>query len=292
MIKIGNELSLEKRLSEIHLRHKKQVEKQEWNFYDYMPWEREAKDENSIELPNSLVTAIETSMLTELNLPWYTTYLSDMFKKGLAPLQDFIYDWVSEEEQHSTALETYLVLNSSVERNKLTSLKKEMLVSGWDSTLAHPVAVMAYTSIQELATVVFYRNIALNAKQYDPVLERLLIRLADDESLHYAFYNQAIEAHLELDPDLIMYIAPVIKTFKMPGAVLNDFDERMKIIEGTGYGADEYLDQVLEKLLLRWKITSLTPRTLEGRRAKEDILTYVKKLKKINSLLKRRNALR
>ncbi len=288
MIKIGNEISLEKRIREIHERHRNQVEKHIWNFYDYMPWERGGDREKRIALPQPLVTAIETSMLTELNLPWYTRYLSDMFREGLNPLQEFIHDWVSEEEQHSTALETYLVLNGSVENNKLASLKKEMLVSGWDSTLAHPVAVMAYTSIQELATVVFYRNIAVTARGYDPTLERLLIRLANDESLHYAFYNQAIEAHLELDPDLIVYIAPVIKSFKMPGAVLKDFDERMKIIEGAGYGADEYLDQVLEKLLIRWKIAALTPRTKEGRAAREEILTYVAKLKRINARLKRR----
>ena len=288
MIKIGNELSLEKRIREIHERHKNQVEKHIWNFYDYMPWERGADREKGISLPQPLVTAIETSMLTELNLPWYTTYLADMFRDGLSPLQEFIHDWVSEEEQHSTALETYLVLNGSVETNKLASLKKEMLVSGWDSTLAHPVAVMAYTSIQELATVVFYRNIAVTARGYDPTLEKLLVRLANDESLHYAFYNQAIDAHLELDPDLIVYIAPVIKSFKMPGAVLKDFDERMKIIEGAGYGADEYLDQVLEKLLIRWKIAKLTPKTQAGRAAKEEILTYVAKLKRINERMKRR----
>lgn len=288
MIKIGNEISLEKRMREIHERHKLQVEKQAWNYYDYMPWERITTKEKQIILPEPLVTAVETSMLTELNLPWYTTYLADMFKNGISPLQEFIYDWVSEEEQHSTALETYLVLNGSVEKNKLGALKKDMLVAGWDSTLAHPVAVMAYTSIQELATVVFYRNIAATARGYDTELEKLLVRLADDESLHYAFYNQAIEAHLELDPDLIYYIAPVIKNFKMPGQVLKDFDERMKIIEGAGYGADEYLDQVLEKLLIRWKVASLTPRTNDGRKAKEEILTYVGKLKRINNRFKMR----
>lgn len=276
------EHSLEKRMRDIHERHRNQVAKQTWNFYEYMPWDRITDTEKRIELPKPLVTAIETSMLTELNLPWYTTYLTDMFKKGLSPLQEFIYDWVSEEEQHSTSLETFLVLNGSVESDKLGALKKEMLVAGWDSTLAHPVAVMAYTSIQELATVVFYRNIAVTAKGYDPVLEKLLIRLANDESLHYAFYNQAVEAYLELDPDMIRYIAPVIKSFRMPGAVLKDFDERMRIIEGAGYGADQYLDQVLEKLLLRWKIDRINPVTPEGRRAKEEILTYVAKLKRIN----------
>lgn len=282
------EYSLEDKMGKLHHRHKEQVTKHVWNYYDYMPWERVNEKEKKIELPTPLVTAIETSMLTELNLPWYTTYLSDMFKKGVAPLQDFIYDWVSEEEQHSTALETYLILNGSVEGDKLGALKKEMLVSGWDTTLTHPVAVMAYTSIQELATVVFYRNIALEAKKYDPTLERLLVRLANDESLHYAFYNQAVEVYLELDPDNIRYIAPVIKTFKMPGSVLKDFDKRMKVIEGAGYGADEYLDQVLEKLLIRWKIAKIQPKTLEGRMAKEDILKYVSRLKKINARYKKR----
>ena len=162
-------------------------------------------------------------------------------------------------------------------------------MAGWDSTLAHPVAVMAYASIQELATVVFYRNIALTARGYDTELEKLLVRLANDESLHYAFYNQALEAHLELNPDLIIHIAPVIKSFKMPGTVLKDFEKRMKIIEEAGYGTDEYLDQVLEKLLVRWKIAALAPKTTDGRRVREDILKYVGRLKRINSRLIGRN---
>ena len=61
-------------------------------------------------------------------------------------------------------------------------------------------------------------------------LSVLLTRLSKDESLHYAFYNQVIQAYLELDPNQVTFLAPVVINFKMPGQVLKDFDDRMKII--------------------------------------------------------------
>jgi acyl-[acyl-carrier-protein] desaturase len=295
MVEFKQQAALEARLTALYNKHKEQSEKIKWNYYDYLPWDRGRSfidhpwDESQVTLPKEIVVALETSMLTELNLPWYTTYLGDMFKGGLKAMHDFIHEWTSEEDQHASALETYLILTRSTDPQKLGDLKREMLTTGWDGDLANPIATMAYTSIQELATVVFYRNVAASAKAHDPVLTNLLLRLSKDESLHYAFYNQAIEAYLELDPDQVVFLAPIIRNFKMPGGVLNDFDDRMKIIEKAGYGPDEYLHQVLDKLIQRWKIASLQPVTPAGRKAKEDILKYITKLKRINAMMKRRN---
>ncbi len=295
MVEIKQRDALEKRLTEMYNKHREQSEKIVWDYYDYLPWEKGRSfiehpwSEDQVTLPQEIVTAIETSMLTELNLPWYTTYLNDMFKGGLKAMHDFIHVWTAEEDQHASALETYLVLTRNTDPKRLGQLKREMLTTGWDGDLANPIATMAYTSIQELATVVFYRNVAETARVYDPTLSNLLLRLSKDESLHYAFYNQAIEAYLELDPNQLVFIAPIIKNFKMPGGVLADFDERMKIIEKAGYGPDEYLHQVLDRLIKRWKVDSLQPTSPEGRKAKEDILKYITKLKRINEMIKRRS---
>jgi len=291
---IKNQIDLEQKIMDLYLRHQKQSESMEWNFYEYMPWDQGQsfstlpynKSQNT--LPQELITAIETSMLTELNLPWYTTFLNNMFINGLEPLQNFVHTWVSEEDQHASALETYLILTRNADPIELTKVKKEILNTGWDSILSDPLSSMVYTSLQELGTVVFYRNIAKYAQKYDSGLSELLLRIAKDESSHYAFYNQIVDAHLELNPDLLVQVWPVIKNFKMPGGSLSDFDDRMKVIQKAGYGPDEYVNQVLEVLIKRWKIAKLEPTSLEGKESQKNILKYLEKIKRINARLKNR----
>jgi len=285
---------LEKRLQDLYDAHTERSKLIEWNYYDYLPWEKGSSftlnpwNESQRTLPTEIVTAIETSMLTEINLPWYTAYLKDMFRDGLAPLQGFVHNWVAEEDQHATALENYLVLTRNSDPKELGVLKREMMVTGWDSTFASPIATMGYTAIQELATVVFYQKIAKSSKEHDETLSVLLTRLSKDESLHYAFYNQVIQIYLELDPNQIVFLAPIILDFKMPGQVLKDFDARMKIIEKAGYGPEQYLDGVLEVLVKRWKIDSIQPSTEEGRNAKRDVLVFMDKLRRLKAFANRR----
>lgn len=294
MLEQGQRYVLENRIKSLYDAHQERAKLISWEYYDYLPWEKGESfikkpwDKEQQTLPEEIVVALETSMLTEINLPWYTAYLKDMFKDGLKPFQDFVHTWVAEEDQHASALENYLILTRNSNPKELSSLKKEMIMTGWDSALANPIATMAYTAIQELATVVFYQKIAKSSKEYDNDLSLLLTKLSQDESLHYAFYNQVIQVYLELDPNQIVFIAPIIKTFKMPGQVLKDFDDRMKIIEKAGYGPSEYLDGVLEVLVRRWKIEGLQPSNKEAREAKEDILNYMAKLRRIREFGKRR----
>ena len=294
MVETKQSFALEKRLQDLYDAHTERSKLIEWNYYDYLPWEKGSSftlnpwNESQRTLPTEIVTAIETSMLTEINLPWYTAYLKDMFRDGLAPLQGFVHNWVAEEDQHATALENYLVLTRNSDPKELGVLKREMMVTGWDSTFASPIATMGYTAIQELATVVFYQKIAKSSKEHDETLSVLLTRLSKDESLHYAFYNQVIQIYLELDPNQIVFLAPIILDFKMPGQVLKDFDARMKIIEKAGYGPEQYLDGVLEVLVKRWKIDSIQPSTEEGRNAKRDVLVFMDKLRRLKAYANRR----
>ena len=294
MVETNQSFALEKRLQDLYDAHTERSKLIEWNYYDYLPWEKGSSftlnpwNESQRTLPTEIVTAIETSMLTEINLPWYTAYLKDMFRDGLAPLQGFVHNRVAEEDQHATALENYLVLTRNSDPKELGVLKREMMVTGWDSTFASPIATMGYTAIQELATVVFYQKIAKSSKEHDETLSVLLTRLSKDESLHYAFYNQVIQIYLELDPNQIVFLAPIILDFKMPGQVLKDFDARMKIIEKAGYGPEQYLDGVLEVLVKRWKIDSIQPSTEEGRNAKRDVLVFMDKLRRLKAFANRR----
>ena len=157
-------------------------------------------------------------------------------------------------------LETYLLLTRNVNPDRLHELRKQVLEGGFKPDFHTPMEAMAYTTLQELATMVFYNNVAKIAGEHDRDLAALLRRLAKDEILHYAFYRDVIRAHLELEPNYCYHIANVIMNFKMPGAVMPDFEDRMNIIaKKANYGPLQYFDQVLDVLVDYWGIRDLRP---------------------------------
>lgn len=288
MIKADIDSRLETRLIELYKKHNERADKIDWSYANYMPWDRGSSfvdnpwNEEQVTLPKAIVTAVETSMLTELNLPWYTAHLNGTFSGSMAVLQDFIHTWTSEEDQHASALETYLLLTRNVDPNKLHLIKKQVMSDGWEGNFTTPLATMAYTSIQELGTLVFYQNVAKEASKYDKDLGRLLLRLSKDESLHYAFYSEVIKIHLEVEPNYVLHLYDVIRQFQMPGSVINDFKSRMKIIEkDANYGPSDYFNRVLQVLIKKWKLDTLRPTAPEAEEARRAILSYRDKLQKI-----------
>ncbi|TDT72262.1 acyl-[acyl-carrier-protein] desaturase [Hypnocyclicus thermotrophus] len=288
MFRTDLDIRLEKRVIDIYNRHNERAKNIDWNYAKYMPWDKGKSfittpwEESQVSLPKSLVIALETSMLTELNLPWYTSHLNGTFTGSMEVIQDFIHIWTSEEDQHASALETYLTLTRNADPDKLHILKKQVIRAGWEANFETPIATMAYTSIQELGTLVFYQNVAKEAMKYDKELGVLLQRLSKDESLHYAFYSEIIRAHLEIEPNYVLHLYEVIRNFSMPGSVIDDFKERMKIIEKeANYGPSDYFDRVLQVLIKKWDIENIRPTLKEAEEARINILKYRDKLKKI-----------
>jgi acyl-[acyl-carrier-protein] desaturase len=241
------------------------------------PWSIEQR-----KLPQPIYTAIETALLTEVNLPWFTTYLSDTFRGSLNVIKEFVHTWVAEEDQHSNLLENYLILTRNSNPKELHELRKMVVQGGFETSFTTPIEAMTYASFQELATLVFYNNVAKAATPYDRDLATLLRRLAKDESLHYAFYRDAIKAHLDLEPNYLIYVINVLKGFFMPGQNMPNYDERMKAIAtAANYGPHHYYKQVVQALVDYWDIENLKPSAPEAEKARQDILKYCARLKRI-----------
>jgi acyl-[acyl-carrier-protein] desaturase len=279
---------LEPRLKELYEQHKERAKKIDWGYHEFLPWDkgmdfkRVPWDQSQVTLPSGIITAVETALLTEVNLPWFTTYLSETFKGSLSVITDFIHTWTSEEDQHSNLLETYLLLTRNVNPNRLHELRKQVLEGGFEPDFHTPIEAMAYTTLQELATMVFYNNVAKIAGNHDRELATLLRRLAKDETLHYAFYRDVIRIHLELEPNYCYHIANVIINFKMPGAVMPDFEKRMGIIaREANYGPLQYFDQVLDVVVDYWGLRDLRPTAPMAEKARIQILEYHARLKRI-----------
>lgn len=217
-----------------------------------------------------------------MNLPWFTTHLSITFTGSLDVLTDFIHTWTAEEDQHSNLLETYLILTRNGNPNQLHELRKTVVENGFESEFMVPTQVMGYTAMQELATMVFYNDVAKVAQPYDENLATLLRRLAKDESLHYVFYPDAVKAHLELEPNYIYHVAHVMKNFVMPGREIPDFEHRMQLIgQRAGYGPEQYFHQVLSVLVESWGLNHLRPSSPEAEQARIDILKFHDRLKRV-----------
>ncbi|WP_280772058.1 acyl-ACP desaturase [Salipaludibacillus daqingensis] len=279
---------LEPKLREMYEEHKVRAAKIDWGYHEFLPWDKAQSfqrvpwDESQVTLPKSIITAVETALLTEVNLPWFTSHLDQTFKGSLSVIRDFVHTWTAEEDQHSNLLENYLLITRNVEPMRLHQLHKQTVESGFDPDFETPFETMVYTTLQELATMVFYTNVAKLANDHDKDLATMLRRLAKDETLHYAFYRDVIKHHLQLEPNYCYYLGHVIKNFQMPGAVMPDFEDRMSIIaKEANYGPLEYFDQVLDVIVDYWELEKLRPKNGQAEEARLDILRYHARLKKV-----------
>lgn len=279
------DISLEPRLRELYLRHREAARRIDWSYASLLPWEqgrnfeREPWTPEQRRLSAPMYVAVETALLTEVNLPWFTSGLDDVFRKSLRVLHDFLRAWTAEEDQHSDILQTYLLLTRNADPEQLHTLRHDVIEQGFVAEYTTPIEIMVCTTIQELATRAFYLSIAQAGAAQDPRLARILRRLARDETLHYGFYRDVISAHLQADPNYVWPIARVLRDFNMPGHAMPDFRGRMRLIgEQAGYGPAEYFHQVVEALIKYWDIEHLQPTLAEAIAARHDILAYERRL--------------
>ena len=269
-------LSLEPKLRELYLKHRERAERIDWSYHEYLPLDELRADSNSIpKLSPAVYNAVETALLTEINLPWFTTELYSVFRGSLSVLLDFLHSWTAEEDAHGLLLETYLLLGGNGDHRHRMTLRKQIIRQGWVLGVDSAVGTMAYTAIQELATQTFYLRVAEVAQSEDPKLARALRRLAKDETLHMAFYRDAVKAHLDVDPNFIYPITDVIMKFQMPGVGMPNYVERTDAIAAqAGYDPEVYYTQVLDVLWKYWDIDALVPTLTEARAAQKRLLKY------------------
>lgn len=252
---------LECTLDTIYQRHLDLSQKADWSYHRLLPWER---GRNFIDDPwtaeqgtisPDLTIAVETAMLTEVNLPWFTAGLTTVFDGAPKALRHFVHTWTREEDQHGRILDVYLLLSRNGDPDARDRLRKSVLDAGWRAEANDPFAIMVYTSLQELATRVFYLSLARAAQPQDPVLSTLLRAIAKDETLHYAFYRDAAKAYIEEDPARIATVCRIIPKFVMPGFGMPNFRQRLEVIaRSANYGIQAYYHNVLRVVLDFWGI--------------------------------------
>src|SRR5438094_2862340 len=274
--------SLESQFAALLARHKEAAGKNEWSYHQFLPLGTSEANERSPLSPTAYL-AVETALLTEVNLPWYTAGLARGLESCPGPIQEFVRVWTSEEDQHATLLESYLLLTGSGDRDARAQARKAMIAAGWEHALSGPFEGMVYTTIQEAATRTFYLCAARACGGEHPALGAALRRIAKDETLHMAFYRDVVKAHLDLDPDYLRPLAAVMLRFEMPwsAAVLEDFEQRRAQLAAQGvFRLSDYLDEVVQPLWSYWGLDGRTLPQEETRRALAQLRRYRAALRK------------
>ncbi len=274
--------SLEPEVARLLARHNEASARIDWSYREFLPLEALHAPSDTPPLSDLAYTAVETALLTEANLPWYTAVLHEGLRDSLAPLQEFVRVWTSEEDQHSTLLETYLLLTDNGDPAERGRRRKAVLAGGFSHQLEGAFEAMVYTTIQELATQVFYLCTASAVEAQDPTLSRALRRIAKDETRHYAFYRDVVKAHLDADPAYITPLVDVLISFQMPGRVMSDFDERSMRLASEGvFGPDQYYEDVVEVACSFWGVDDLAAGLPETRDALARLNKYRRVLRRI-----------
>ena len=273
--------SLEPQIAQLVARHKEASARVDWSYHDFLPLEAyHADPRRHPPLSEVAYTAVEVALLTEVNLPWYTVALHEGFQKG--SFEEFVRVWTSEEDQHSTLLETYLLLTDNGDHRERNRLRKRVLASGWEHNLLGTFDAVVYTAVQEMATRVFYIHAARVCEPDDPGMAQALRRIAKDETLHYAFYRDVVKAHLEIEPNYILPLTRVMFEFQMPGYVMPDFQQRSEYLAAHHvFGPEHFYRDVIDIVLSYWEIDRLEPQDAEARRALRRLRTYRKALKRL-----------
>lgn len=278
---------LESTLDTLYQRHLELSNKVDWGYHNLLPWERGKNFNEHPWSPNQgtispeLTVAVETAMLTEINLPWFTAGLKAVFAQAPSALKAFVHTWTREEDQHGRILDVYLLLSRNGEPEARDQVRKNVISNGWQNDEGDPFAVMVYTSLQELATRVFYLNLARAAESQDPVLSKILRVIAKDETLHYAFYRDAAKAYIDDDPSRIATVCRIIPKFVMPGFGMPNFRQRLHVIaKYANYGIYAYYQNVLKVVLEFWGVLhyDVSAGTREARRTLDQYLVKLQRL--------------
>ncbi|MGW2250619.1 acyl-ACP desaturase [Kitasatospora sp. NPDC001660] len=257
----------------------------EWMPHEYVPWSRGRDFDGPLggepwSAEQSPLTAVSrvslvVNLLTEDNLPSYHHEIATLFGRDGA-WGTWVHQWTAEEARHSMVLRDYLVASRAVDPVALERARMSHMQNGFVSDNRHsPLHTVAYVAFQELATRISHRN--TGHESGDPVCDRMLAQVANDENLHMIFYRNLLKAAFELAPDQAMQaVNEVVTTFRMPGHGMPGFERAAaQIALGGVYNLRVHHDDVLQPVLRHLGIAEMSGLGPDGLKAQQDLGVYL-----------------
>ena len=256
----------------------------EWFPHEYVPWSQgsdfdgvlggQAWSPEQSQLPEIARTSLIVNLLTEDNLPSYHHEIATTFGRDGA-WGTWVHRWTAEEGRHGIAIRDYLVTTRAVDPIALERARMKHMEGGFSHDNGGVLDSVAYVSFQELATRVAHRN--TGHQSGDPVCDRMLARIAQDENLHMLFYRNLLAAAFEVAPNQTMRaICTVVRDFQMPGHTIENFTRKSVQIAMAGiYDLRIHHDEVVMPILRQVKVFERTGLTGDGEKAREELSEFL-----------------
>src|SRR5690242_8544006 len=271
----------------------------EWFPHELVPWSRgrdfergETWDDSEAELHPAVRSSLLVNLLTEDNLPYYTTTLTALYGNDGA-WGTWLRRWTAEEGRHSIVLRDYLTVTRLLDPIALERARMAQVECGQVPQPVHPRSGLVYVALQELATRVAHHN---TGKLLDDTAGyEVMKRVASDENRHYLFYRDLATAAFELDPSgMVLALEHEVRNFEMPGTGIIDFQQHALAIARVGiYDLQVHHQQILAPVVLRhWNLEGLQGLTPDAERARDATLKYIERVGTVGRrMAERRTAL-
>jgi acyl-[acyl-carrier-protein] desaturase len=231
----------------------------DWRPHEYVPWSQGRDfdqlpwEEAQSRLAPPVRAAVQLNLLTEDNLPGYHGTLRALYGDD-EPWRAWLDRWTAEEGRHGIALRDYLVVTRAVDPDVLEAERMATVSAGYRAPEKDLLRAVGYVSLQELATRVAHRN--TGRRSDDPLLDRLLARVAADENLHMVLYRDLVQAALEVAPAaMLAAIVEEVAGFAMPGTGIPGFVRRAAVVARAGiYDLRIHRDDVVQPLVRYWRL--------------------------------------
>jgi acyl-[acyl-carrier-protein] desaturase len=279
-----------------------------WQPSDFLPnsegnnFLEEVKELREIakDLPYDFWVAMVGDTITEEALPTYESWLMDV--EGVDNVErngwsKWVRQWTSEENRHGDLLNKYLYLSGRVNMREVEITTQYLISDGFDiGTGRDPYKNFVYTSFQELATYVSHNRVSQLAKKYgDNKLSKMCKMIAGDEMRHHLAYCEFVDQIFKVDPSQMMLAFNQMMKNKivMPAHFLREsgqhissaFEHFSDSAQRIGvYTAADYVE-IMQKLIDKWKIDSITGLTDEAEKARDYVMKLPARMAKISERL-------
>lgn len=214
----------------------KAEKKRRWSLREDIPWDQCNPGANQ-----AIADVVESFCAVELFLPDYVgKYLP--LNRGFRGRAWFTINWGYEESKHSLSLGDWLMKSGHRSEEQMQDLDRDVFSHEWTLPMDNDRGMACYSMIQERATWLHYRNLALIlGEKGDPALHKLLRLIAVDECAHYNFFVDCVKLHLQADREhTVEQLRRVISTFAMPAVhMLTDGRKRMEAVRALHVFDDE-----------------------------------------------------
>jgi len=259
-----------------------------WYPFEDIPFERarefrsgEEFDDTGYPLSDGVKSALVVNLLTEDNLPYYTSTLLAPVRED-HPLREWTRRWTAEEWRHSAAIRDWILSTRAVDPYQLEDDRMVQMSNGLVPESPNVTELISYVSFQELATQVAHRNTG-QALDKEGRGKKVMSKVAGDEGLHYAFYRDLVKEAIAIDPStMVVAIQRQLRGFKMPGFGIPGFEHHQQVIADAGiFDARQFVDSVVKPTLEAWGLFELDGLDDGAERARDRIRRNVAALERL-----------